>query len=404
MKKLTKILVVALSLVLILGAFVIASSAAEAPKATTHVAFVVTDSANNPVTTGTGIKTESGVTGFAVWSEAVAATPAGGKITMVNNYEEGYLSATTVNINKDMTLDLNGYTFSVSFITTDAGAQSWQYNSLVSNKKFTITGNGTVKSAVAFCITSTGSTLNIAPGEDETIEFVAMTGYKYNTTSNADEAVGFSGAPLFKIGGNTATSPNCVANLSGNVNYLPTTGVGFIGVYPGGTLNVKDANIKSVLTNKDAYLFCQGGLNTSKTNFATYVGAIINIENSVISHPYGRFVDLTNAQQILSKYGVEEFKNATSMDNATKVIIKKSDINLDGNGQTLGYDFAINYNIIGYVDVSETNIVTDAYRFIGLQENGGVDVLPRTVVKFTDSNVKLVSRITNGCSVGLVIV
>ena len=108
MKKLTKILVIILSMALILGAFVIAAAAADtAPEATTANVFDIYDNAGNKTASKNNL------------TDALLTCPDGGKIVMTGDYEHGPHDDRGQSKNlsgKAITLDLAGKTL-VSFIT-----------------------------------------------------------------------------------------------------------------------------------------------------------------------------------------------------------------------------------------------------------------------------------------------
>ena len=243
MRKTTKFFAIILSLVLLISALIMISSATETyPSASAEdgtPSFEITYSDNT---------TEY----FYTWRETVAAAKDNCVIKLLEDYEEGPIPSDTVNaypfIAKEATLDLNGKTLASSWNTNREGASTFQRTQLSGGSSLTIIGNGTIKSASSF-FQIIGGTLTIDAGEGNTINFVAISGYKYS--DNSPVASTFSGQPFFKIGSNgSANNPNvensgnaCTLNLYGNVTFKEENGgtaVGFIGAYPGSNINVGD--------------------------------------------------------------------------------------------------------------------------------------------------------------------
>ena len=149
MKKLTKILILVLSVALLAGVFMLASSAADAaPEATTHVAFKIYDKNGTEITTNA--KTVGGVTGYVTIKDAFDNATDGSTIKMVADFEMGTAITAISTGSKDLTLDFNGHTLAISYNKIDGSTKSYQIVSANSGKTLTLTGNGTLKTCIAW--------------------------------------------------------------------------------------------------------------------------------------------------------------------------------------------------------------------------------------------------------------
>ena len=365
MKKMTKILVVAVSLILLLSVLIFGSSAEEAPEASAVDGTPVFE-----------VKYQDGRSEyFYTWKSTLAATEDNCIIKLLEDYEEGVIvdqPASPLNT-KGVVLDLNGKTLSSSWTTNSAGEPTWQRTVVQDDGSITVVGNGTIRSASAF-FQVTGGTVTINPGEGKTINITAIGGYKYsgdNVTTST-----FSGAPFFKIGNNgNANNPNvensgkaCALNIIGNVNYIEDntgTAVTFIGIYPGAKLNIgdPDANVNTTInaTFNSAstvfleYLWFASATPDKYTVFSengAFLPAEANISNVDINMPYGSFVKTAN------------YSKVKTFDEAARLNVYKADLNFNGNGTLKQTDFQFNDNAKVFARFTETKIVSDADRVL----------------------------------------
>ena len=187
MKKLTKILVIVLSVALLLGAFVIAAAAADtAPAATTAAVFDIYDA--------NGAKTES----KSDLIEALKACPDGGKIVMNGDYEHGPRNHRGVSLdlqNKAITLDLAGNDLVFSYGANDANAVTYQH---ITGSNFNLTiknsvAGGKIVSGSSFILFSNGK-LTI-DGTENAVNCESIICWKNDASG---KLAGFNGGLLHK--------------------------------------------------------------------------------------------------------------------------------------------------------------------------------------------------------------
>ena len=323
MKKLTKILIIALSVALLCGAFIFAASAEETvPEATTHNAFRVEKADGTLV--GEYVKLK----------DAFSNVPDGGKITMIADFEEGLDNAgnMTFAAGKTAVLDLNGHKISLSCATGNKadGTESLCYQKHSISGTLTITGNGTIESATTPFIVGYGGKLNIDAGEGNTINFVAKKSYNKDTGKISSNT--FPSGQYLKMGANAASGGKGVAtlNITGNVNFTDNSGKAslyFIAISDGSVLDINHANINSV-TNGTGSGFITNFFNG---NYAPedYVAPRVTIRNkSVITSPYGKFLYETNTK--VTNYWHESTVEGGEID-ATCLTVTDSVLNLVGD-------------------------------------------------------------------------
>ena len=367
MKKLTKILIIVLSVALLCGAFVLGASANDdAPEATTHISFVVYDAEGKVVTTNaTEGKTEDEdtVVGYVKLSDAFANVPSNGTVRLVSDYEDGPNTDTTV-LNADkqnVTLDLNGNTLSASYSAKMNGnteGYSWQKISVYGSLK--VTGKGSIETATSAFIVNAGASLTFDAGEGNTIYLVAKPGY--NKDTGALSANKMPGIQFIKIGSNSAVNANATVTVKGNLSFEDQSDKGsnaLFGLSGGVTLNIEDANIDSTIPGINA-AFAENFFSGTYDK-ETYVGPQINISNSKITSPYGIFLDGAN--------------KATDYSDAIALTVNNSVLDLVGDnypasdGAWKNGDITAKDNNPVKVVMNNTTVRTDNNFFYGKQAN-----------------------------------
>ena len=253
MKKLTKILVLLVSVALLACAFILVASAEESDPYAKYkydpsvVAFAVYPSetefkadkaANNDYANAIGK--------YNYLSDALKATGSSKKyVAMIADWECGEkgmpINNSSFGLNTTgMTFDLNGHTLSFSVYTgyykSDGASRSTAYTWLtIGASNVTIVGNGGTIQGVMSLIQNSGSrTLNIVGGEggitfrsivgkQVTRAGTADTGYTYTWSDYVSDGVpSYSGTQMIKIGQETWTASNAVTsklNISGKVSF-----------------------------------------------------------------------------------------------------------------------------------------------------------------------------------------
>ena len=185
MKKLTKILIIVLSVALLCGAFVLGASAnVDVPEATTHISFVVYDAEGKVVTTNAiEGETEDGdaVIGYVKLSDAFANVPSNGTILLVSDYEDGPNTDTTVLSadKQNVTLDLNYYTLSASCSAKTSGnTEEYSWHEIAVYGSLTVTGEGYIEATTSAFIVNAGASLTFDAGDGNTIYLVAKHCYR----------------------------------------------------------------------------------------------------------------------------------------------------------------------------------------------------------------------------------
>ena len=175
MKKLTKILVIILSMALILGAFVIAAAAADtAPEATTANVFDIYDNAGNKTDSKNNL------------TDALVACPDGGKIVVTGDYEHGPRdNGSSINLNgRAVTLDLAGHTLAFSYNANSSNAPIYQQIA-VTGTNITITSSAKgAKLVSASSIFQTNDGKLVLDGTDKPFTCQAIDGWNNNEAKN----------------------------------------------------------------------------------------------------------------------------------------------------------------------------------------------------------------------------
>ena len=244
MKKLTKILILVLSLALLVGAVVLTASAAEKsyefdPDNDAFVVYMTKADFEADLEANKSIAKDAdkypnklGGVGYNNPADAISAASAAGAkyVALQRDWENGtkvYDTATVVLSINNMILDLNGYTMSFSVFNgfNNNGTISTAYQFLsVGASNVTVVGNGgTLEGVMALIQNATpGRTLNLVGGDRGSLTIRAITG-KDNKTNPGTLAdyTGYSGGDMIKIGGDnwsTGTQTNYL-NVLGEVHF-----------------------------------------------------------------------------------------------------------------------------------------------------------------------------------------
>ena len=384
MKKLTKILIIVLSVALLCGAFVLGASAnVDVPEATTHISFVVYDADDNVVTTNAiEGETEEGdpVIGYVKLSDAFANVPSNGTILLVSNYEDGpNTDTTTLGADKqNVTLDLNYYTLSASCSAkTSGGTEEYSWQEISVYGSLTVTGEGYIETATSAFIVMGGGSLTFDAGEYNTISLVAKCGYNLNT--NDIPARKFPGNNFIKI--NEADKTNvapATVNVRGNLDFTDETEAGNVNLFAysdSSVLNIENATITSTNYGNSSGLIKNHFTGTYDKD--AYDAPVITVKNSVIDAPYGTFFDANN--------------KATDYSDAVSLTVNNSVLNLYGeefptlyDGYASGVVSASNNNPAKIV-VTNTKIHTDSNFYAGKAENA----VPKVTIQLKDCEIDI---------------
>lgn len=291
MKKLTKILVLVLSVALLLATLMLVTSAAEAetaPVATTEKVFhVYTDKTDYETAKKSGVDTtvDGYVGSYATFGEVLTATKDGAKgsveyfVFLSGDWEEGYnytgthygskagqANGTYVLDSRKLVLDLNGNTMSFSY---NRKIDSAGKNTVVSYQRinagsstFTIIGNGGQMRTSSNLIQLAGSaTLNIDGGKGG-ITFHTVQGWVHDTrdatgasdclntlTTSNDYFPGHEGViKCWKNSG--ALQHKNVINLLGKIDYLNANWGCYNFIYAVSTKNAMTINVGSEVDDR----------------------------------------------------------------------------------------------------------------------------------------------------------
>ncbi len=371
MKKLTKILILALSVALLCGAFVFGASAAgSAPAATTVEAFEVTDAEGTLVGKYVTLK------------EAFTAVTTGGKIKMIADFEagpnndNGSLSADKQNV----TLDLNGHKLSVSYGTRNKtdGTEALHYQKYSISGSLTVVGKGTIEAATSAFFVGYGGVLTFDAGKGKTINLVAKPSYNANTLALSTNV--FPGAQFIKVGPNAGGEGVATVNVKGNLTFTDTTersSMSLFAVTDGTVINFDGANVKSEVKHAQAKFAISHFSGTYDSS--TYEAPQINVNNSTITSPYGVFLDAGAANP------------ATDYSDAMALTVTDSILNFlgtkyptYGEGQASA-DIKNTNNKMLKVVMTGTKIYTDSNVFY----TKSADEVPNTTVQFNDCQISI---------------
>ena len=381
MKKLTKILIIALSVALLCGAFIFAASAEEtAPEATTHNAFRV----ENPGEEAVEVVTVA---------EAFSVVKSNGKITMIADYEEGPNTNTGSGIFlkvSGVTLDLNGHTLSASYGTKD-GSLIYQWYNIQGS--LTVIGDGTIKAGTSPFIVINGGYLEFNAGTGKTINFVATK--SYDTTSKEISSNKFPGIQFVKIGGNNSFGDHePTVAVRGNLTFENKTemnSVCLFGLYSGARLDIYKADINSnnpVTGGSFVSIVAMSTAEEYAYDEAKYIGPEISITESTIVSPYGHFF-MNAAQVVENDVWVSYVKNYSD---AAVLTVTDSTLELYGDnypapGSAYDYsDIYVNNNTMNKIVMTGTKVHTDS-NFYGNVVHS--DKVPFTTLKITDCTIAI---------------
>ena len=358
MKKFTKILIIALSVMILAGVFVFASFADDTityPEATADAVIQVIKSDGTVRTSSDTVKFDAEKNCFYRLDDAFSAAQTGDTIKLLADYEFGKLGYQASGAaegrypysiasysNKEFTLDLNGHTLSASYNryinSSNAAGTCYQFITIGNGATLNLVGNGgKIRSSAAIIILTGGdAVLNFA--ENDTISFEGIDGYQ--TTDKNGESVAestFAGAPMIKIGSNQGA--NYKEDSEGKIHFptvnVPTTVVNsdfsLFGAHAGAALNMNGATLNTTFTGTDYAALSFVGFNANHSYFKAlgecytldasgnkvnqgtwvYYPPKINISDSVINNKDKGKILLVN-----SFYGTANLDHAATTEDA----------------------------------------------------------------------------------------
>lgn len=329
MKKLSKLLVLVLSVVLLACAFVFVASADEDPNAEymfdpTNYAFAVYANEENFKADKAANNGYANALGkYNYLGDALSNMSSSKKyLALIADWELGEkgfpLGSATFTLNVEgMTLDLNNHTMSFSVYTgyysTDGGSRNTAYQWLTIGKtNITIVGNGGTIEGVMSLIQNSGSrtfnikggdggiTLRSITGKQVTRTGTAEAGYSYTWSDYVnDKGVdSFGGTQLIKLGAEKWTSSNAVSsklNMSGKITFerknvtnasaIKYTGTSTInvGTADGARTVISYSDLPAHTTENSAVGLFHLRTHTDMNSSSTAPTAVYN-EKSVVSH------------------------------------------------------------------------------------------------------------------------
>lgn len=407
MKKLTKILVIALSLALLVAAVVITASAAEKSYEfdESNEAFVVYESEAD-FKADKLAKNEWANAGLRCNYLGDALSYAKDNsckyIALVADWELGEKGlpkgSASFNLNiSGMTLDLNGHTMSFSVYTgytksdgTRADAYQWL---VIGESNVTIVGNGgTIEGVMSLIQNSASRTLNLVGGENG-LTLRSIAGKQVSTDGTWSDYTSYAGTYMLKF---TDASP--VVNMNGEINFeLKNTNCkNAVNYNCSATINVGTAD------GERTYISCVDTRGTSGLGANPNMGGLFYITKKTNNESKSSTINIVNTDVnlmserlfggdyfVTTDYGIQY----VNIDNC-KIVADDHSSNGDGNVNGL---IRINHSARFYINVTNSDITTEhGIKVLSYFKSPYNATTPLGYTKFT--SCKLTSRGKDGYS------